>query len=408
MYSPKIVRAAVVKLEEAYKRELREYTTDECAEFNDRLSDAFAEKGQQIRAFTAEEQAYIENELLMTKASWEYWAQRYCRINKDASTIAPMYPLLPSQEFILKKIGKLEEKIYEGEREDGILLNLLKGGRQIGGSTVAESILAHRSTTQNNLFGLIAADVPAQSAYLFDMYARMIDGLPPWLRPEILEKVKDTEIKFDGGTNVWVGSGKSARGTTGQRGQLGRGKTLSIGHLSELSTWEATDQIQGALLPTIPRSPRVFFMFESTAKGRGGWWHEHWLKSRKNIGRFVPIFIPWYAEPKKFSLTAPEGWVAKETTLAHAKRCEMTGGKWVDGEVRLTKDQLFWYETTRNDYEESGQLSTFLEEYGAADDDECFQFSGKTIFGAAVVQRIQDAARPVAGALEIKPMRDIR
>jgi hypothetical protein len=408
MYSPKIVQASVRVLEDAYKRELKEYSIDECAEFKDRLSDAFNEKGQQIRPYLPDEQSFVENELLMTKASYEYWAKRYCIINKDASTIAPMYPLLPSQQFILTRIGELEEKIHSGEREDGILINLLKGGRQIGGSTLAESINAHRTTTQGNLFGLIAADVPQQSAYLFDMYARMVEGLPAWIRPEILEKVKDTEIKFEGGTNIWVGSGKSVRGTTGQRGQLGRGKTLSIGHLSELSTWDATDQIQGALLPTIPRSPRVFFMFESTAKGRGGWWHEHWQKSRKGIGRFVPIFIPWYAEPKKFSLTPPEGWIPKDTTIAHMKRCEATGGKWTGGQVKLTKDQLFWYEITRNDYEESGQLSTFLEEYGAADDDECFQFSGKTIFGAPLIQRIQDVARPVAGALEIKPMRDIR
>lgn len=408
MYSSKIINASVTKLEQAFGRELKEFSPVEVDEFKDRLSDAFDAKGQQTRAYSAEEQFFIENELLMTKASYVYWAQRYAMINRDASTIGSLYPLLPSQQFIVSEIGRIEESIASGERQDGILINLLKGGRQIGGSTLAESINAHRATTQNNLFGLIAADIPAQSAYLFDMFERMVEGLPCWLRPTVTEQVKNTEIKFDGGTNIWVGSGKSVRGTTGQRGQLGRGKTLSIGHLSELSTWDATDQIQGALLPTIPRSPRVFFMFESTAKGRGGWWHEHWDKSRRGIGRFIPIFIPWYAEPQKYSLNCPEGWIPKETTLAHMRRCEATGAKWLHREVKLTKEQLFWYETTRLDYEESGQLSTFLEEYGAADDDECFQFSGKTIFGAAVIQRIADAARPLAGALEIRPMRDIR
>lgn len=407
MYSAKTIAASVLALENAYHRELREFTPEECAEFKDRLVDAFSDKGKPLRDYSMEERAFVENELLMTKASYPYWASRYCIINRDASNLAPMYPLLPSQEFIIEEVGRIEDEIASGEREDGILINLLKGGRQIGGSTLAESVIAHRATTQNNLFGLIAADVPAQSAYLFDMFERMIDGLPMWLRPEVNEQVKNTEIKFDGGTNIWVGSGKSVRGTTGQRGQLGRGKTLSIGHLSELSTWDATDQIQGALLPTIPRNPRVFFMFESTAKGRGGWWHEHWDKSRKGIGRFVPIFIPWYAEPKKYSLTPKEGWVPKETTLAHAKRCELVGEKWTHRTVKLTKAQLYWYEMTRTDYEESGQLTTFLEEFGAADDDECFQFSGKTIFGAAVVQRIQEQARSIAGAIEIRPMKDL-
>lgn len=407
MYSQKIIDSNIAALERAYHRDLREYTPQECEEFKDRLSDAFSDKGESLRGYTAEEQAFVENELLMVKASYPYWASRYCLINIGASSVGPMYPLLSSQQFILEEIARVEEQIADGEREDGIIVNLLKGARQTGGSTLAQSAIAHRATTQNNLFGLIAADVPAQSAYLFDMFERMIEGLPHWLRPTVTEQVKNTEIKFDGGTNIWVGSGKSVRGTTGQRGQLGRGKSLSVLHLSELSTWDATDQIHGALLPTIPRSPRVFCMFESTAKGRGGWWHEHWGKSRKGVGRFVPIFIPWYAE-KKYTLTAPADWEPKATTLAHAKRCEATSEKWVHKTLTLTRDQLFWYEKTREDYEESGQLSTFLEEFGAADDDECFQFSGKTIFGAQVVQSIQDAARPIAGALEIAPMRNLR
>lgn len=406
MFSERIIRAKVSALEAAYKRELVEYTPQECEEFRDRLSDAFDEKGNHTRAYTAEEQTYIENELLMVKASYIYWAQRYCTINIGAAGVGPMFPLLSSQEFILRELARIEELIDSGEREDGILVNLLKGARQIGGSTLAESIIAHRTTTQNHLFGLIAADSLEQSAFMFDMYERMVDGLPQFLLPKITDRVKNTEIKFDGGTNMWVGAGKQSRGATGKRGQLGRGKSLSVLHLSELSTWEATEQIQGALLPTIPRSPRVFCMFESTAKGRGDWWQEHWDKSRRGVGRFLPIFIPWFAE-QKYSLTAPAGWTPTASTLAHAKRCEETGEKWVHRKVNITREQLYWYEKTREDYEASNMLSTFLEEFGAADDNECFQYAGRTIFKASVLERIQNQMRPIAGAIEIKPMREI-
>jgi hypothetical protein len=406
MYAKEVIADTVRRLEEARGVDLVPHTPAECAEWIDRLAPAVDEEGNVKWELSREERAFIDNELLLCKADWAYFAQRYIIINKTANTIGPMYPLLGSQEFILQKIAQIELEIFEGRRDDGILVNLLKGGRQTGGSTLAEAIIAHRISTQGNLYGLIASDDPGGSAYLFGMMEQMIERLPWWLKPTLTDQVKNTELKTDAGSHIWIGSGKSMRGTAGQRGQLGRGKSLSLIHLSEVSTWEASSQIDDSLLPTIPRNKRVFVMLESTAKGRHNWWHRHWDLS-KSVGRFDNVFTPWYME-KKYALHPPADWSPNDETLAHARHCTETSTTWIGHEVKLTRAQLYWYEQTRAYYEAKDKFRAFLEEYGSVNDEDCFQSAGYSIFPAQLQQRIKDRARPLAGVVEVVPMRDAR
>lgn len=401
MYSREVTAARAAAFESHYKTELREFSVAEVADFRDRLADAVDRKGNPARDLTPEEVHFVNNELLLTKLSFQYWAERYCAINLQGSDVGPMYPLWESQRLILEKIAALERRSFFDGHPDGILVNILKA-RQLGASTLSQAMGAHRVTTQSHVFGLVAADVPEQSAFTFDMLERVVEGLPWYLCPRVTEHVKNTEIVFDTGAHVWVGSGKSTRGTEGKRGQLGRGKTLSWAHLTELSTWEDADQIDDALMPTIHIQPRVIVVFESTAKGRHNWWHEHWNASKRGVGRFTPIFIPWYAENSRYWLPAPAGWFPKPETLKHAARCEETGPRWIGKKVRLTRNQLYWYETTREAFESKvpSMLHKFLEEY-CADDEEAFQFSGYGVFSLDTIERIRARSRPIAGVLQI-------
>lgn len=406
MYHPQVVAASRLTLEQHFKRSLVEHTPAEVEEMTARLSDAVDDKGRPRRELAREEGEFIENELLLTKIDYRYAATRYHKINVEGRELAPMSPLLETQELILEQQGELE--LTAEERGDGILVLVLKA-RQVGETTLAMSQMAHRGTTQNDVLGLFASDVPDNSTALFEIFERIYDNLPWWLRPRVTDRVKGSEIAFDGRTHLWVGSGKSTRGKQGDRGQLGRGKTLSIVHLSELSTWEDTKQIAGALMPTLHRDPRLLVQFESTAKGRGNWWHKAWLAATKRIGRFTPIFIPWYAETRKYRLPAPPAWSPAQTTLEHAKKCEFEGPRWTRKRVSLTRDQLYWYETTRRAYEEDEDagLSTFLEEY-AADPEEAFQFSGRGIFPSEVIERVDRQRRDIAGVYDVGPSVEVQ
>lgn len=416
MYHEAVTNEIVSRLETAYRVTLHEYTPQEVLEWRERLADVvqpadpprdLKKRQRYTRPLTEEENAFILNEVLLGKAAFQYWAQRYAYINVEGSGIAPMFPLWESQKLILQEIARLERETFIGERNDGQLIALLKA-RQLGGSTLAEAMVAHRSTTQDHLFGLLAADVPEQTAYLFDMYERIVFNLPWYMRPLAVEHTKSPgEIKYDGGTNVWSGSGKSTRGVEGQRGELGRGRTVSTFHFTELSTWEETRQIGAAFLPAVPATLRTFGVLESSGRGRHNWWHTFWVNTRAGDTRFTPVFIPWYAERTKYTAPAPPGWSPSASTLSHAKKCEMTGPRWLRRSVSLTRDQLYWYEKTRRAAEAEGQLSDFLENY-CADDEEAFQFSGKSVFDVTVIQRILDRRREPAAVCEVGRNIDIQ
>lgn len=408
MYSQKVIAARKTAFEKRLKVKLKVYPVAYCIAMIERLKSCRGEKDVELRKPDAEEVAFIRNELLMTKISFPYWAERYAWISDKGIGIRRMFPLLESQNLILQEFGRLEEDRFFGEAEDGILAALLKA-RQLGGSTLAQACLAHRVTTQDNINGLTASDVPESSGFMFGMFERILENLPWWMKPKIASKSTTfpQEIEFDGGSIIWTGAGKSIRGVEGKRGQLGRGKTIGVAHLSELSTWEDTEQINAALLPTMHPNPRLLAIFESTAKGRNNWWHRHWQLSMEGVGRFTPIFIPWYAEVTQYRKNAPVDWAPAETTAAHAKHCERTGERWVHRKVELTRDQLFWYESTRKVFEKEDRLSDFFEEY-AADPESAFQFSGRSIFGTAVLERIASQMRQPVSLLDVGPMREIQ
>lgn len=398
MFSASVIAERVARLERHYKLQTKPYSVDEIDAWKNRLAPAFGENPRQL---VREEKQFILNELILTRASFLYWVERYGWANIGGSELRRLWPLWESQEIMLRHIAEIEERVFESSH-DGILINVLKA-RQLGMSTLIEAIGAHRATTNPHIFGLVAADVPEQSNYMFEMLERFVEHLPPWLNPGKRFHLRGEELVFETDTHIWVGSGKSTRGQGAEhgqeRGQLSRGKTLSFAHLSELSSWDAAEQIDSALIPAINPSRRTFVAFESTAKGFNWWW-QHWKTSEDGLTRFTNIFIPWYVERTKYQKPAPSNWSPSQRTLTHARMCADSSTPWMGSKVELSRDQLYWYETTRAGYEAKGLLSTFLEEY-AYDADDAFQQSGRGIFDLDLRQRVKEQAKPIQTIIEV-------
>jgi len=185
--------------------------------------------------------------------------------------------------------------------------------------------------------------------------------------------------------------------------------TYATVHISELATWDNPDQLDTALLPGIPLSPQTLVLFESTAELPEDWWHHHWRTSASGQGRFRNLFIAAYAVPSKYALPPPEGWVPKSTTIQWVNKAEAESALWCLGQtVRPSKAQAYWYETTRAFYESKGKLHDFKREY-PSDPEECFAYSGLSIFSHEQLEIIDQQARP-SGPIDIwtvEPARDI-
>lgn len=419
MYSPRVIAYRREQFERTYHRQLPyglvEHSVDEVAAFvedQQRLTD---KKGRVTRELTPVEREFIFHEQLWAQISFPYWAERYAHIVLAGAKIGRLYPLWPSQDLILRKLGQLEERnVFDGSPH-GIIPTILKA-RQLGASTLSEALVTHRVTTRPAVQAIIASDAIDSSARMFRMAERTIRRLPAYMCPAIVGDVKNEELEFETGSRLETGAGKSTRGKEGARGQIGRSGTFSVGHLTELSTWENLTQIFDALFPAIPIAPTTLVILESTAKGRNNDWHTVWKLAVNGRGPhghvFTPVFIPWYAVPDKNWLPSPEGWEPSDVTKMVAEKIRQTSERWVGVRIEPTREQLYWYESGRAtaEYQEEndspGALAKFLEEQ-ATDPEEAFQHTGHSVFPILVRDRHRAAARPLLAAFELMPAKDL-
>lgn len=412
MYHPDVVAADLARVLASpagrlYPAGVERLPVDTCRSFARQLADVWDPKRGPTRALSAEESAFVANERLLTKLDYAYWAERYATIIHPARGVAPMYPLWESQRLILTAIGEQQILRQATGHPDGLIFNILKG-RQLGASTLCQSILAHRATTQSYTKGMIGSDVPENSGStgLFGMFELTVEHLPWWLKPAERFHQKDQHIVFTNHSSIVVESGKSMKGAKqdegGQKGQLGRSKTYSVVHLSELSTWENPQTIDDALSPAVAQTPRTFWAKESTAKGRHNWWHQEWLATERGLGRSFNIFIPWYAERSKYWLPVPEGWEPPGYCLEYAERVARHAPRWMRRSFQLSREQLYWYYANREAAQEKDALYKFLEEY-PAEPEEAFQYSGRGIFPPAVIDRLRNQTGPARALYLVQP-----
>jgi hypothetical protein len=413
MYHPRAIARAQAAVEARFGLTLDRLPVAQCRTNAAALGTLWdPEAGALTRPLTAEEQAFVVSEQLLYQIDFRYAAERYILVNKGGRTLEPLFPLWASQELVLRRLAETERRQIDEGFEDGNFL-LTNKARQLGVSTFSQALLCHRYTSQPYVKCLTASDATVSSGNLFQMGELMYRSLPWYLRPQSTKYVTAGEmrtIQLVTESFILMMSGKAMRGQkveeSGEgKGELGRSFTFTGFHLSELSSWENPDQIDDALLPTVPIAPYTFGVFESTADGRHNWWHSKWdgcVAGRTGIHEIQPVFIPWYIEPAKWRLRPPTAWVPAEATLAHARMCEDEGPRWTGAPVSLTKDQLYWYEKARAAAEADEKLAQFLTQYPATPD-ESFQYSGRSIFSLSVQQRIKAQARRMEEVWLIEP-----
>lgn len=418
MYHQTIIQKRLNNLTDAIRStsdpafEFKEYSIPEIAERVEVLNALWdPTKNAVVRPLTIEEDSFILHENSRCKVDFRYWATRYAFLkNKEMSLIR--FEPTAVQEIFLDRIEREELAAARGETGDGIILACLKA-RQLGISTISEIIIAHRVFHYGNTTALIAADVDERTMNLYEMLVRVYDNLPWYLQPRSADPKTDYRVKgkqlywHDQDSIIRCGSASNMQGgdSGGDKGSMGTGMTLPLCHLSELALWPNPHQIDDALMPSVPYSPRTFAVFESTAKGRNNWWHEVWSDAKKGLGRRKAVFIPWFADPNTYKLPAPIDWVPDTASLGHAERVKETSAFWCGRTITLTKDQLFWYERTKADYQSRKVLHKFLAEY-AADDLECFQHSTLGVFPHEMLNDMRQRTHEPT-FVDIKPRMDM-
>lgn len=417
MYHPRIIEARERQvlqqpaLRAIFPAGIPRYSIDDSAALTAQIMQLKDEQGQLVRALTPQEELFLAATRLRITFDAPYFLERFAYIDEEGHGLRPIFPLWESQQCALDRIAQIELQRVTEKHPDGIFLNILKA-RQLGMSTLAEALIAHRIFTRTHVRALAGADVEGQAAYLFGMVSRIYNNLPWFLRPDRIPPYKEgKELTLSNQSLLHTAWGKSTRGELQevagrQKGNIARGKTYSCVHISELSTWDNPGQLDDSLMPAIPMSPLSLGLFESTAKGAGNWWHNQWLAAEQGVGRFLNLFIPWGVEPSKYSLPAPVDWVPSETTLQQAKRAETIWPRYIGRTITLNRDQLYFYETTRAYFVKKNDIAKFFEEY-ASDPEECFLYSGRSVWSLEQLEQIDQKARPLIDVWTVEPARDI-
>ncbi len=84
---------------------------------------------------------------------------------------------------------------------------------------------------------------------------------------------------------------------TAKSEDVGRGKTIQAVHGSEVAFWPNQDALVGSLNEAVPDEHGTIIIYESTANGVGGYFHDEWQKAIDPQGdksTFTPMFFPWW------------------------------------------------------------------------------------------------------------------
>ncbi len=395
MFSPRIIERKQSKLEEKLGISLHRYEIGEVEDRVEHLKTLVNEDNKLVRQLRPAELEFINNENLLSAIDFRYWAERYGTLKLSGGGMGCLKPW-GSQEIVLNRCAKIEEREWEkkdrNEPFSGIRM-LWHKARQLGLTAVARLIIQHGLYFNQHVGALSASIGQGEIGELYDRDSLIYDHLPWWMKPERRFNVKNESMHFEKlNTRIEYQESK-------QKSGLGIGRQFELSHLTECAAWENSAIIELDYFPTIPivnrddaaykRGPRVIAILESTAQGRGNWWHEYTEATR--IGdhpEWDYIFIPWYAEPGKYRLTPPPSWRPNEVTKAHAKRVEATSSQWMGQTVRLDVEQLYYYERGYESARKANTLNFFLTNY-PAEPEEGFQHSTAGAFDFDSLDRFQ-------------------
>lgn len=198
------------------------------------------ERFNDFNKLTAPEWAYVQEEMRRCKESFTYAARNYFRVVTKKGEELP-FTLWEVQELILETLQWLQDKKRPAK------LLILKA-RQLGASTLIESIIAWVAMFYPNRNCLVVSYDPDHCAYLFGLMQYIYDRMPWWLQPMcssrkyekglVFENPDEKQRRRNPGLNSRVIT-QAANKLTG----VGTGTRLNAAHLSEIALWEKAREV---------------------------------------------------------------------------------------------------------------------------------------------------------------------
>jgi hypothetical protein len=210
------------------------------------------------------------------------------------------------------------QRIYFAEIEEQMRANkpiriINLKARQLGISTATEAFIYVMSFVIPNLNSLVIADEAENAQHLLGMTNRYWEEDP-------LRSFYRTRYQAKN-TLAWYETNSSIRTTTAGNKKAGRSRTVQMLHASEVGFWMEARTVMTGLLQAIPDSPLTAVFLESTANGRGNYFHTTWKEANLGQNEYTPLFFPW--------------WMHYEYRASHINLPSISMGKYDEDEKQL-------------------------------------------------------------------------
>lgn len=196
---------------------------------------------------------------------------------------------------------RLHNKFEQQLRDIGyVRINILKA-RRVGVSTYTEGRGFHKCHTTPNTHGFIVAHDKDGLNTIFEMSKLFYDKLSPTIRP-MLRYSSKKELVFENPNqrDRFTNPGLRSRIEvfSAQKVTATRAGGYTWAHLSEIAFWNNPETLCTSLIPSIPDVPGTFVVKETTANGRGGYFHTDWLRAKEGDSNFENIFFSFLEFPE--------------------------------------------------------------------------------------------------------------
>lgn len=342
----------------------------------------------------------------LIKQDFYKFAKMNLYIKDKFANIVPFVPNEPQRALIDYVLLCIQEK-------RPVKVIILKA-RQMGFSTAVEALCYWWTSTNFNINSVIIGNDEKSSLNLYRMFRRYFDNTNILFKPSVRYNTKSdlTFEKFDE-TGKQIGLGSAIKIETAKNKSAGRSDTVNFLHASELGAWENGEDLVASLMQTVPDAevmdkPSMVFL-ESTAEGRGNYFHKEYVAAVNRKNNYQPLFAPWwildtYERDATFEdlgrLNDYESFLVELMKKGH----ETLGHKFAIKEESIPR-KIAYYRRKAKDF--AATPERLPQEYPSTWE-ESFIASGKNVFNPLALQEMEKDATPLEDVnyYKITPLED--
>lgn len=342
----------------------------------------------------------------LIKQDFYKFAKMNLYIKDKFANIVPFVPNEPQRALIDYVLFCIQER-------RPVKVIILKA-RQMGFSTAVEALCYWWTSTNFNINSVIIGNDEKSSLNLYRMFRRYFDNTNILFKPSVRYNTKSdlTFEKFDE-NGKQIGLGSAIKIETAKNKSAGRSDTVNFLHASELGAWENGEDLVASLMQTVPdaevmEKPSMVFL-ESTAEGRGNYFHKEYVAAVNKKNNYQPLFAPWwildtYERDATFEdlgqLNDYESFLVDLMKKGH----ETLGHKFTIKEGSIPR-KIAYYRRKAKDF--AATPERLPQEYPSTWE-EAFIASGKNVFNPLALQEMEKDATPLEDVnyYKITPLED--